>query len=71
MRDFFLIKHHPWVDGSLSENSHQKRYLLDINTIVQSLSNVKCRVIFWFFPLRCWHLTLSRYPTGAGTCRTT
>ena len=64
MRDFFLIRHDPQgLTEVYQENARQKRNLPDTRTIVQSLSNVKCRVVFWFFPLRRWRLTLSRYPT--------
>ncbi len=53
MRNFFLIKHHPrGLTEVYQENSRQKRNLPDTRTIVQSLSNVQCRVVFWFFPLR-------------------
>ena len=49
MRDFFLIKHHPQeLTEVYQENPHQKRNLPDTRTIVRSLSNVKCRVVFWF-----------------------
>ena len=58
MRDFFLIKHHPQgLTEVYQENPHQKRNLPDTRTIVRSLSNVKCRVVFWFFPLRRWRRT--------------
>src|SRR5712691_8597110 len=30
----------------------------DTRTIVHSLSNVKCRGVVWFFPLRRWRRTL-------------
>ena len=60
MRNFFLIKHHPrGLTEVYQENSRQKRHLPDTRTIVQSLSNVKCRVVLWFFPLRRWRLTLA------------
>jgi hypothetical protein len=55
MRNFFLIKHHPrGLKEVYQENSRPKRNLPDTRTIVQSLPNVKCRVVFWFFPLRRW-----------------
>jgi len=60
MRNFFLIKHHPrGLTEVYQENPRQKRHLSGTRTIVQSLSNVKCRVVFWFFPLRRWRLTKS------------
>ena len=60
MRNFFLIKHYPrGLTEVYQENSRQKRNLPDTRTIVQSLSNVKCRVVFWFFPLRRWHLSFN------------
>ncbi len=59
MRNFFLIKHHPrGLTEVYQENSRQKRHLPDTRTIGQSLSNVKCRVVFWFFPLRRGRRTL-------------
>ena len=58
MRNFFLIKHHPrGLKEVYEKNLHQKCDLPDTRTIVQTLSNVKCRVVFWFFPLHCWSLT--------------
>ncbi len=67
MRNFFLIKHHlRGLTEVYQENSRQKRNLPDTRTIVPSLSNVKCRVVFWFFPLRRWRLTLSGHPTRMG-----
>ena len=55
MRDFFLIKYHPLgLTEVYQEHPRQKRDLPDTRTIVQCLSNVKYRVVFWFFPLRRW-----------------
>ncbi len=61
MRGFFLIKHHPrGLNEVYEENPHQKCDLPDTRTIVPTLSNVKCRVVFWFCPLHCWRLTIAR-----------
>jgi len=61
MRNFFLIKHHPrGLTEVYQENPRQKRALPDTRTIVQCLSNVKCRILFWFFPLCRWRRTLYR-----------
>src|SRR4030095_5438940 len=43
--------------SAYQENFHQKRHLPGTRTIVQSLSNVKFQVIFWFFPRRQWRRT--------------
>src|SRR6266511_2137156 len=74
MRNFFLIKYHPrGLPGVYQENSRQKCNLPDTRTIVPSLSNVKCRVVFWFFPLRRWRRTLAvsraRKPERSVGCR--
>ncbi len=59
MRNFFLIKHHTLgLKEVYEENPHQKCDIPNTRTIVQSLSNVKYRVVFWFFPLHCWRLTI-------------
>src|SRR5713101_5681736 len=59
MRHFFLIKHHPrGLAEVYQENRRQTRDLPDTRTIVHSLSNVKCRGVVWFFPLRRWRRTL-------------
>src|SRR5882672_880705 len=68
MRNFFLVKHHPrGLTKVYQENSRQKRHLPDTRTIVQSLSNVQCRVVFWFFPLRRWRLNGG--VTGESPCQ--
>ena len=71
MRKFFLIKHPPrGLTEVYQENPRQKCDLPDTRTIVQSLSNVQSRVVFWFFPLYRWRRTLSRYPKGSDNCPT-
>ena len=52
MRNFCLMKHHPrGLMEMYQENPYQKRDLPDTRTLVQSLSDVQCRIAFWFFPL--------------------
>ena len=40
------------------ENPRQQRDLPGTRTLVQSLSNIPCRVVFWFFPLCRWRLIM-------------
>src|SRR5215475_10328212 len=39
------------------ENPRQKRDLPGTRTLVQSLSNIPCRGVYWFCPLCRWRLT--------------
>ena len=40
------------------ENPRQRRDLPGTRTLVQSLSNIQCRGVFWFLPLCRWRLTI-------------